>query len=264
MSGTIVLGLTAAAGASTSCSANGSWIGCPPPVQGSIGNGRVELDAWERIAGAPSSEHRSDPGGGHGSNSDRGGDPRGTPSWCSAGICGWAPPSTAEPADPGTPGVTIEDIASFAPAVPAGSMEPGPGIAVRRLPANFISHATEQVVSAPLLGRPAEVRFTPVFYVWDTGDGGRVESAKPGRTWAKLRVKELTDTATSHRYQERGYYDVRPTVTFEAAYRFDGSGWTTVGELDIAAAPTRVRVVTVETRLTRGSCLDYPDDPGCR
>ncbi|MDR5700730.1 hypothetical protein [Agromyces aerolatus] len=61
-----------------------------------------------------------------------------------------------------------------------------------------------------------------------------------------------------------GYYDVRPTVTFEAAYRFDGSGWTTVGELDVAAAPTRVRVVTVETRLTRGSCLDYPDDPGCR
>jgi hypothetical protein len=166
--------------------------------------------------------------------------------------------------EPGVAGVTLEDVASFVPAVPKGAMEPGAGIAVRRLPANFISHASEQVVSAPLLGRPAEVRFTPVAFAWDTGDGGRVESTTPGRTWAQLRVKELTDTATSHRYQERGWYDVRPTVTYAAAYRFDGSDWIPVGELDVAGDVMRVRIVTVETRLTRGTCLDYPDDPGCR
>lgn len=162
------------------------------------------------------------------------------------------------------PAVTIEDVASFVPKAPKGDMEPGPGVAVRRLPANFISHATEQVVSAPLLGRTAEVRFTPVGYAWATGDGGRIDSATAGATWAQLRAKEFTDTPTSHRYRERGTYEVQPTVTYDASYRVDGSEWIHLGTLDAPGEAMQVRVVTVETRLTRGSCRDYPDDPGCR
>ena len=191
------------------------------------------------------------------------GDPRGEPTWCTAGVCGWAPEEPAE-VEAGVPSVTLEDVASFLPSLPDGAMEPGPGVAVRRLPANFISGATEQIVSAPLLDRVAEVRFTPVGFAWETGDGGRVESSSAGKKWAQLRTREFTDTATSHRYQERGWYEVRPTVTFEAAYRFDGAGWTPVGVLDVPAPVINVRVVTVDTRLTRGTCLEFPDDPGCR
>lgn len=143
-------------------------------------------------------------------------------------------------------------------------MEPGPGIAVRRLPANFISHAVEETVAAPLLGASVEVRFTPVGFAWETGDGGRIESVSPGRTWVDLRAKELTDTATSHRYRERGYFEVRPTVTYDASYRYGGSDWMPVGTIDATGESFRVRVVTVESRLTRGTCLQYPDDPGCR
>jgi hypothetical protein len=142
-------------------------------------------------------------------------------------------------------------------------MEPGPGIAVRRLPANFISHATEEVMSAPLLGDTVDVRFTPIGFAWDTGDGGRIESASPGATWVRLRAKELTDTETSHRYRERGSFDVHSTVTYDAAYRYDGSDWIPVGTIDVAGEAFRVRVVTVETRLTRSTCLQYPNDPGC-
>lgn len=190
-------------------------------------------------------------------------DPRGAPSWCTGAYCGWeadSPPSASE----GQPGFTLEDVAAFAPTVPPGSMEPGPGIAVRRLPANFISHATEQIEAAPLLGDTVAVRFTPAGFAWDTCDGGRIESTSPGRTWSELRVKELTDTVTSHRYRERGYVEVRPTVTYDAAYRYAGSDWIPVGSLDVAGDPFRVRVVTVETRLTRGDCLRYPNDPGCK
>lgn len=161
-------------------------------------------------------------------------------------------------------GVTIRDVASFAPKAAADVMEPGPRIAVRRLPANFMSQATEQVVEGVLLGRPAAVRFTPVAFSWATGDGGRIESATAGATWKRLKQRDLTDTATSHRYSERGYYDVQPTVTYAAEYRFDGSEWIPVdGTLDVAADPYQVRVVTVETRLTRGDCIQYPKDPGC-
>jgi hypothetical protein len=161
--------------------------------------------------------------------------------------------------------VTIRDVAEFAPEVPGDVMEPGPGIAVRRLPANFISQAGQVVVDGALLGRPASVRFTPVGFGWDTGDGGRVESVTPGATWERLRVKELSDTATSHRYAERGYYDVQPTVTYAAEYRFDGSGWIPVeGTLEVAGDPYRIRIVTVETRLTRGDCIQYPNDTGCK
>lgn len=162
-------------------------------------------------------------------------------------------------------GVTIRDVASFAPEAPTDAMEPGPRIAVRKLPANFISQATEQVVEGTLLGRPAAVRFTPVAFTWEMGDGGLVESATPGASWKQLGQQDLTDTATSHRYGERGYYDVQPTVTYAAEYQVDGSGWIPiVGTLDVAGESYRVRVVTVETRLTRGDCIQYPDDPGCR
>lgn len=231
---------------------------------GSVGGGGVQVGGWERFNGGDSGTPSRQSGG---RGSGRGGSKeppgRGTPDWCAAGICGWAP-ATPAAADPGEPGVTLEDVASFAPTVPKGAMEPGPGIAVRKLPANFISHAEEEVVSAPLLGREAEVLFTPVRYAWETGDGGRIESTTPGKTWKQLRAKELTDTGTSHRYRERGYYDVRPIVTFDTSYRFDGSGWIPVGELEVPGESMPVRVVTVETRLTRGTCIEYPNDPGCR
>lgn len=245
------------------CSPGGGWSDlCRSAATGPSG---VDLTGWEKLGGRPpsgGSGGHAGPGSGTG-RSGKAPQGRGTPDWCAAGICGWAP-ATPAAADPGEPGVTLEDVASFVPTVPNGAMEPGPGIAVRRLPANFISHAEEEVVRAPLLGREAEVLFTPVRYAWETGDGGRVESATPGKTWKQLRAKELTDTATSHRYRERGYYEVRPIVTFDASYRFDGSGWIPVGELEVAGESMRIRVVTVETRLTRGTCIEYPDDPGCR
>jgi hypothetical protein len=176
------------------------------------------------------------------------------------------PRSTTEPTpdDPGVPAITIRDVASFVPTPPADDMEPAKGIAVRRLPANFLSQATDQIVAATLLERPAEVHFIPVAFSWDTGDGGRVESDGPGASWERLRQPELTDTTTSHRYDQRGVYTVQPMVTYAAEYRFDGSDWIPLdGTLNQPGPTYQLRIVTVETRLTRGSCQQFPTDTGC-
>lgn len=225
----------------------------------------VEVRGSKTVAGVPGRAQEATSDARPGSQAPVG-DPQ--PDYCTPWFCHYPPEPTAEPAAAGTPGmpaVTIDDVASFAPAPATDAMEPGSRIAVRKVPANFISHASEQVVAGVLLGRPVEVRFTPVGYAWDTGDGGRIESNAPGAAWKSLGQRELTDTATSHRYAERGYYTVRPTVTYAAEYRFDGSGWISVaGTLDVDGTPREIRVVTVETRLTRGTCIEYPNDPGCR
>ncbi|WP_308796860.1 hypothetical protein [Agromyces silvae] len=54
-------------------------------------------------------------------------------------------------------------------------------------------------------------------------------------------------------------------MTYTAEYQFDRSGWVPLeGPVGIATDPYRVTVVTGGTHLTRGGCLQYRDDPGCR
>jgi len=173
-----------------------------------------------------------------------------------------APPSA--PPKPGGPVViTLRDIASFRPTPPATVMEPK-GWAVVGLPANFVADAEAQVVSGTLLGRTAEVRFTPVGYRWTHSDGAVVESASPGATWSELRTKEFTKTATSHVYASTGEYTATLEVVLSAEYRFGGSGWQSIaGVLAVAGDPVPVLVGEVDTVLTNGDCRANPSGPGC-
>lgn len=161
------------------------------------------------------------------------------------------------------PAVTLRDIASFRPAMPADVMEPD-GWAVVGLPANFVSGASVRVVGGSLLGRPAEVRFTPVGYAWASSDGGRVASASPGATWAALGVREFSATGTSLVFAERGTYEVQSIVTFRAEYRFNGSVWRPIaGALDLSSPTRSVLVGEFDTVLVSGDCVVRPDGPGC-
>ncbi|WP_395245583.1 hypothetical protein ACGGZK_07145 [Agromyces sp. MMS24-K17] len=142
-------------------------------------------------------------------------------------------------------------------------MEPD-GWAVVGLPANFVSGASVQVVSGTLLGRPADVRFTPVGYGWAYGDGQAGASASRGATWAELGQREFTDTPTSHRFAASGRYDVTTTVTYSAEYRWAGSGWRPIaGTLDLPGATTSVLVGELDTVLVAGDCTANPSGPGC-
>ncbi|MRG59969.1 hypothetical protein GE115_08820 [Agromyces sp. CFH 90414] len=159
--------------------------------------------------------------------------------------------------------MTLRDIASFRPAIPADVMEPD-GWAVVGLPANFVSGATAQTLAGSLLGRPAEVRFTPVGYAWASSDGGSVASGSPGATWAQLGAREFSATDTSLVFDERGTFQVQPTVTFTAEYRFNGSVWRTIdGTLDVPAPVRSVLVGEFDTVLVAGDCNERPTGPGC-
>lgn len=169
--------------------------------------------------------------------------------------------------DPETPApavtVTLRDIASFRPAKPENTMEPG-GWAVEDLPANFVAGASVEVVSGTLLGQPADVRFTPVGYRWAHSDGAVVEGGDPGQTWEALGVHEFAETGTSHAYAESGEFTVTLEVVLAAEYRFAGSPWRSIaGTLAVQSDPQRVLVGEFDTVLTQGDCRTYPDSPGC-
>ncbi|WP_350348931.1 hypothetical protein ABIQ69_03040 [Agromyces sp. G08B096] len=164
---------------------------------------------------------------------------------------------------PGEPTVTLRDIASFRPTIPLDTMEPD-GWAVVGLPANFVSEASVQVVSGSLLGRPAEVRFTPVGYSWSSSGASGVASESPGATWAELGLEEFSPTPTSLVFVERGRYDVQPTVTYVAEYRFNGSVWRAIaGTLDLPAPVRSVLVGEIDSVLVAGDCQARPTGPGC-
>ncbi|SIN89965.1 hypothetical protein SAMN05443544_1719 [Agromyces cerinus subsp. cerinus] len=181
-----------------------------------------------------------------------------------AALCATPPTTPETPASP-APAVTVtlRDIASFIPAKPGNTMEPG-GWAVEDLPANFVAEASAQVVSGTLLGQPADVRFTPIGYRWRHSDGGVVESGTAGATWVALGQREFTPTGTSHVYAESGEYTVTLEAVLRAEYRFGGSGWRSIaGTLAVSGDPQRVLVGEFDTVLTNGDCNANPSGPGC-
>ncbi len=166
-------------------------------------------------------------------------------------------------ASPGVPVVTLRDIASFRPVVPVDVLEPGVWGLVGR-PVNFVSGAVEQVVPGMLLGRPAEVRFVPVGFGWGFGDGTADVFGEPGASWAQLGLREFAATGTSHVYSDRGTYQVSPSITYRAWYRFDGSGvGADRGHLDVPGTPRSILIGRIDTVLVAGDCHQYPDGPGC-
>ena len=114
-------------------------------------------------------------------------------------------------------------------------MEPD-GWVVAGLPANIYAIVAPQLVDGTLLGQPATVRFTPIRYHWDYGDGtGAVRSTKGG-TWAALGLREFDPTPTSHVYLVEGEYTIRLTIDFRAEYRFAGSDFLPIdGTINLRA-----------------------------
>ncbi|TFD76603.1 hypothetical protein [Cryobacterium psychrophilum] len=157
----------------------------------------------------------------------------------------------------------MSDLVGFAPFAPTQSMEPN-GLALVGLAANFVGAASVHVVSGTLLGSTAEVRFTPVAFHWDFGDGGGRTSGSGGASWEDLGVPEFSDTDTSHIYDVRGDFVAGVTVEYSAEYRVGGGAWTAVsGTLSVAANPLPVAVRHIKTVLVAHDCLQNPAGVGC-
>lgn len=161
--------------------------------------------------------------------------------------------------------LTLADIASFT--ADAGTIVTEPnGWAAVGLPFNAISTATTHTVDGTLLGGPATVRFTPVGWRWDFGDGtDTLDTTTGGGTWAAQGLPEFDPTPTSHLYRARGAYRVSVQVSFIAEYRLGTGAWTRIpGVLTLPAqAPTTIRAVTARTVLVAEDCTANPRGPGC-
>lgn len=161
------------------------------------------------------------------------------------------------------PPITLRDIAAFTPTPGLQQMEPD-GWTVAGLDTNFYAITGPHVVPGTLLGRPADVRFTPIAFRWAYGDGTTATLPTSGTTWAALGVAEFEPTPTSHVYEQLGDYTITLSITFAAEYRFDGGAWTpVVGQLTLPANDLYLRVGTAKTVLVDRDCRADPSGPGC-
>jgi hypothetical protein len=171
-----------------------------------------------------------------------------------------------EPAGPGAaapPAVTITDVARLVPSVGVSGMEPQ-GWAVVGLPSNFYADSSPRTAGAALLGRPAEVRFTPVSFLWSFGDGTTLSTSSAGAPWASLGLPEFSDTETSHVYPTPGAYTIGLTVSFAAEYRFGTAAWTPLaGTVPATALPLTATAHDAKTVLVPGDCRVAAAAPGC-
>ena len=164
---------------------------------------------------------------------------------------------------PGTPAVRISDLATFTPDAPTQQMQPN-GWMVMGLATNFVAQASAHEQTGELLGQPADVRFTPIGYGWDYGDGTAGTSTHGGATWQRLNIREFSDTDTSHTYETTGEYTITPNVTYAAEYRYAGSGWLPVdGTISTPGAPTTATAWIIRTALVAKNCLEDPEGIGC-
>jgi hypothetical protein len=149
---------------------------------------------------------------------------------------------------------TVSDLESFRPRSPLQFVEPT-GWAIRRVPTNFCSTARAHVVSGRLLDNPADVRFSPVLYRRSFGDGSRLTSESPGKTWRELGKSPWTRTSTSHTYDEAGNVRVRLVVWYSAKFRFGSQGWRPLAGLVMAKAnDLNLSVLSADTVLVDRPC----------
>ena len=173
------------------------------------------------------------------------------------------PDPAVPPAPPGTPTVTLADVAPFFPAPPNVIAEPN-GWAIVGLDANFMTDATMHTASGRVLGTNAQVRFTPVAFAWDYGDGTHATSTTAGATWAALGIPEFSRTATSHVYRTDGGFRVALAVAYRAEYRFGTGVWRGIaGTLSLSAPALTVVAGDAKTVLVERTCRTDPQGPGC-
>jgi hypothetical protein len=222
---------------------------------GGGGSGGGGSDAGD---GAADTGAGGDPGTGSGTGNGNG--PAGPPPIIRDGWTVNCIPNS--PCDPNFV-VHISDLVNFVPEQPTAVMEPE-GWAVVGLPVNIVAAASAHTLSGDLLGWPAQVRFTPVRFQWDYGDGTRATTTTGGASWTALDMPEFSETPTSHIFRTRGNWTVGVAVEYAADYRFADEPWQRIGgTLAVSSAPLTAVSLDARTVLVGGDCMENSDGPGC-
>jgi len=160
------------------------------------------------------------------------------------------------------PEPTLEEVVSFAPSLAPLTAEPA-GIGIAGLPVNLVARASTHTQRGELFDLPVTVRFRPVSFRFDYGDGTSRALDTGGRTWSSLDAPQFTPTATSHIYTERGTYTVRASVSFRADVDF-GNGWEHVpGTLALPTGDAQIEILAAHTALVERTCGEDPRGIGC-
>ncbi|KAB1644962.1 hypothetical protein [Gulosibacter chungangensis] len=145
-------------------------------------------------------------------------------------------PSTGGPSGVVLPAsFSVSDILEISPQTPVLHMEPN-GWGVLGQPVNFWVDATTHRQDGTLLGQPVQIQFTPASVRWDFGDGNAWTTQSLGSSWAAQGLPELSDTATSHRYTERGQVTVTATVSYSAVVFIAGTSIPVTGYVAATSA----------------------------
>jgi len=142
-------------------------------------------------------------------------------------------------------------------------MEPN-GWMLVGLPTNFWTESGSEIQNGLLLGREALVRFTPISFLFDYGDGAVVTRSSPGGSWTALGAAEFDETALSHVYARPGRYLIQSQVGFGIEYQYAGGSWITMNGSIVSASGTLEAVAgTASTVLVSSDCAQKPAAIGC-
>ena len=128
----------------------------------------------------------------------------------------------------------------------------------------MIAGTSTHVVSGPLLGAAAEVRFTPARFDFTYGDGSSRTASSPGSSWASLGLPEFARTDTSHAYAQAGTFHATVRVGFSLEYRWGNGAWTPIDGLAYGTAPAQVVLaLNAVNVLVTEACKPGITAPGC-
>lgn len=163
---------------------------------------------------------------------------------------------------PGEPaGPTIRDLANFPVTVATAHNQPT-GWGVVDKPTNFYADGGSHIVSGTLLNQPAQVRFTPVAWHWDYGDGTTASLDRPGTPWDKS--TQFRPTPTTHTYTRKNDFTITLYIDYLAEYQYAGQPWRPIaGALRVRANDLQIITWRVKTVLVPFDCIDDPTGVGC-
>lgn len=171
-----------------------------------------------------------------------------------AGLCraqAPAKPTASEntEATPPTPPTHASQLKGFRPDTPSIGIEPN-AWSLPTLAVNVYARAERHRVNGELLGWPVVVRFTPVAFHWNYGDGTGRSVNSAGGSLSALGKQQFDATPTSHVYRKPGRYTVSLQVDYRVEFRFVEGGFRDIDGLVSARASSRaIDVLTVSPLL---------------